>query len=198
MATPDPHDFRAPLTSEEKLRVEEMVTQQLPEILALCEKAETESKNSFCPMCNAPLLTAVAQRCFQCGLDWHGRSRPESRFPCDQGQTTRGSKRSLYELLVADAQEQAEWMVRNSRWSEEWAWEVAEVPPEEVKVLKQLISESLRHRNDQIIGVRRFGANALGVTTGWQGGPLMGCGCDTSLKRIDGRWVVVEQSGWVS
>jgi hypothetical protein len=64
----DPHDFRAPLTIEETIRVTEMVTRQLPEIMSSCETIEAESKNSNCPMCNSPLLTEGWQ-CFQCGLD---------------------------------------------------------------------------------------------------------------------------------
>jgi hypothetical protein len=191
----DPHGLCAPLAIQEELRALEMVTRQLPEIVAHCKSYEPWPK---CPQCDKPLRARQAQQCFHCGLDWHGRPRPEARGDPVQIHDDDDGPRALFDALVRTAWDQAEWTVRRSRWTEERAWEHAGVSPNEIQILKQLISSSLQGMNYQIIDIRRLSIHELEITTGWLGGPLAGAGCLWRVRRDGDHWVVTANGGWRS
>jgi hypothetical protein len=191
----DPCGLLAPLTMEEKLRAMEMVTRELPRTIAQCKGYKAWPK---CPQCAAPLRARQAQQCFHCCLDWHGSPRPKARCDPVQIHDDYDGPRALFDCLVRSTWDHAEWTVRRSRWTEERAWEHAGVTSDEIRILKQLISSSLRDMNDQIIDIRRLSINELEINTGWLGGPLSGAGCCLRVRRDCGHWVVTEKDDWIS
>jgi hypothetical protein len=193
----DPCGLLAPLTIEEQVRAMEMVAREFPQINDQC-KYYSYKADPKCPQCGMPLRAAQAQQCFHCGLDWHGRPRPEARCNPVQIHDENNGPRALFDFLVRESWDQAEWTVRRSRWTEEKAWEHAGVAPEEIQTLKQLISSSLQNSNDQIIDIRRLSIHELEITTGWLGGPLAGAGCLWKVRRNGDHWVVTAKGGWVS
>ena len=56
----------------------------------------------------------------------------------------------------------ATWMIRKSRYREEWDWEDAGVAPEDVQILKQRIG-SMLHSGDGILSIHRVSANEIEI-----------------------------------